>query len=299
MEIRSLRYFLAAAETENLSRASERLNVVQSALSHQIRNLEAEVGVELFVRNGRRLRLSEAGRVFAVEVRKALDAVEHARRRARQAAQGELGEIRVGFETISSRNRLVSESLFAFREGFPEVRVDLAHMPAGPLLDALASGGVDAAFLHLSAPSPEIETLAFQTTDWVLALPRSHRLAGARTIRLADLDSEPFVWRAREISPAVYDRMLATCRAAGLTPNIVQEANNDVMMINLVSVGLGVCFVVESLSAHSPDDPVVFRKVEDFSMPLELCLAWRRDNPAGPLPNLAAIVQRLSAERAA
>jgi DNA-binding transcriptional LysR family regulator len=294
MEIRTLRYFLAAAETENLSRAAERMNVVQSALSHQIRHLEAEVGAELFVRNGRKLRLSEAGRVFAKEARKVIEAVEFAKRRARQAAQGELGELRVGFETITARHRLVSEALFAFREAFPEVHVDLAHLPAGPLLEALAGGKVDAAFLHLSEASPELETLSFQTTDWVLALPRSHALAGGGPIRLADLRGEPFVWRAREISPAVYDRMLAVCQAGGLAPHIVQEANNDVMMLNLVSVGLGLCFVVESLNANAPNDPVVFRKVEDFSMPLELCLAWRRDNPAKPLPNLAAIVRRLA-----
>jgi DNA-binding transcriptional LysR family regulator len=296
MEIRSLRYFLAAAETENLTRAAARTSVVQSALSHQIRKLEEEVGAELFVRNGRRLRLSEAGKVFAVEARKVIEAVELAKRRAQQVAHGELGELKVGFETITARHRLVSEALFAFRESFPQVHVDLSHMPAGPLLQALTDGVVDAAFLHLFGPSPDLDTLSFQTTDWVLALPHNHHLARGGPIRLADLRDEPFVWRARQISPAVYDRMLGVCRAGGLAPRIVQEANNDVMMINLVSVGLGLCFVVESLASNAPSDPVVFRKVDDFSMPLELCLAWRRDNPAKTLAPLCEIVRRLLAE---
>jgi DNA-binding transcriptional LysR family regulator len=297
MEIRSLRYFLAAAETENLSRASERLNVVQSALSHQIRNLENEVGAELFIRRGRRLRLSEAGRIFADEARKVLTAVEIAKKRANQVAHGELGEIRVGFETISSRHRLVSEALFEFRETYPSVGLSLTHMTAGPLLDALSSGHVDAAFLHFWEPSDELETIAFQTTDWVLALARSHPLAAKVQISLADLRGEPFVWRARGISPRVYDRMIARCQAGGLVPNIVQEADNDVMMMNLVSVGLGICFVVESVHSHGPDDPIVFRRVEDFSMPLELCLAWRKDNASRAVPNLAMIVRKLSLAR--
>lgn len=298
MEIRSLRYFLAAAETENLSRASERLNVVQSALSHQIRNLEAEVGIELFIRRGRRLRLSEAGRTFAEEARKVLTAVELAKRRAVQVAHGELGEVRVGFETISSRHRLVSEALFAFREAYPGVGLSLTHMTAGPLLDALSGGQVDAAFLHLWEPSSDLDTIAFHTTDWVLALARSHPMASKDRISLADLRDEPFVWRAREISPKVYDRMIERCQAGGLAPNIVQEADNDVMMLNLVSVGLGVCFVVENVRSHGADDPLVFRRVEDFSMPLELCLAWRKDNTSRAVPNLAAIVSRLSAAKA-
>jgi DNA-binding transcriptional LysR family regulator len=291
VEIRALRYFLVAAETENLSRASERLNVVQSALSHQIRGLEAEIGAELFVRNGRRLKLSEAGRVFADETRKVMEAVDLAKQRARQAARGGLGEIRVGFETISSRNRIVSEAVLAFRETYPQVRMDLAHLPAGPLIEALRAGEVDAAFVHLSEPLPELDAIVFQTTDWVLALPRSHPLTRRRHVRLADLADEPFIWRARKISPGVYDRMLATCQAGGLIPDIVQEANNDVMMMNLVAVGLGLCFVVETLHSDLPDDPIVFRRVEDFSMPLELCLAWRRDNASSPLPNLVDIVR--------
>ena len=292
MEIRALRYFLAAAEMENLSRASERLNVVQSALSHQIRGLEAEIGAELFVRNGRRLRLSEAGKVFADETRKVMEAMDLAKLRAQQAARGGLGEIRVGFETISSRNRIVSEAVLAFREAWPQVRMDLAHLPAGPLIEALRAGEVDAAFVHLTEPLPELEAIVFQTTDWVLAMPRSHPLTRKRSISLADLAEEPFIWRARKISPGVYDRMLAACQAGGLIPNIVQEANNDVMMMNLVAVGLGLCFVVETLHSDLPDDPIVFRRVKDFSMPLELCLAWRRDNASSPLPNLVDIVRR-------
>jgi DNA-binding transcriptional LysR family regulator len=292
MKFDVLRNFLAVAETENISRASERLHLAQSALSRQILGLEEDVGADLFVRNGRRLRLSEAGKAFAEDVRVALASIEAAKGRARHVASGALGEIHVGFETISSRNRHVSEALLAFRETYPGVHMELTHLPAGPLLDAILSGAVDAGFVHLSSPSPELDAVVFQTTDWVVALPRSHRLAGGGPIRLADLAGEAFIWRARQISPAVYDRMLAACRAGGLEPNIVQEANNDLMMMNLVSVGFGLCFVVDSLYAQAPEDPVVFRKVEDFSMPLELCLAWRRDNPSKPLPHLIETVRR-------
>jgi DNA-binding transcriptional LysR family regulator len=299
MEIRAIRYFLAAAETENLSRASERLNIVQSALSHQIRGLENELGVELFVRHGRRIRLSPAGKVFLEDARKVVAAMDRSKLRVARAARGAVGELRVGFETISSRNRLVSEALLAFRARHPEVTLELAALTAGPLLDAVREGEVDAGFVHMLTAFPELETITFETTDWLLALPRNHRLVRKEVLWLKDLEGEPFVWRPRNVSSAVYDRLLAACRAVGFAPNIVQEAHSE-MMINLVSVGLGVCFLVENMAPlHTPGDLVVFRKVQDFSIPLELCLAWRRDNASASLPHLIDIVRRLSAAGAA
>jgi DNA-binding transcriptional LysR family regulator len=297
VDIRTLRYFIAAAETENLSRASERLNIVQSALSHQIRGLEAELGAQLFTRIGRRIQLSDVGKVFLEDARAVLQAVETARRRVVQAARGAVGELRIGFETISSRNILVSEALLAFRDGFPDVTVELAPMPAGPLLDAVRSGAVDAGFVYVSETYPELSTLTFQETDWLLVLPRNHRLVAQKTLRLKDLEGEPFVWRPRSVAPVIYDAMLSACMAGGLVPNIVQEAYNEIMMVNLVSVGLGACFLVDTVTQQWPGDVVAFRKVEDFSLPLRLCLAWRRDNDSMTLPHLVAIVEKLSGAR--
>ena len=296
MDIRAIRYFLAAAETENLSRASERLNIVQSALSHQIRGLEEELGVELFVRHGRRIRLSQMGRVFLEDARKLLADLELAKQRVARAARGALGELRVGVETISSRNRLVSRALLEFRGSFPDVSLQLSAFMGGPLREAIRAGEVDAGFVPMLAQIADLETLTFGTTDWVLALPRDHRLATKPRLLLKDLEGEPFIWRPRDVSPIVYDHLLAACRAKGFTPDIVQEAHNE-MMLSLVAVGLGVGLLVEDVAEqHASDEMVAFRKVEDFSMPLDLCLVWRKDNPSKTLPNLVEIVRGLVQE---
>jgi DNA-binding transcriptional LysR family regulator len=296
VDIRAIRYFLAAAETENLSRASERLNIVQSALSHQIRGLEDELGVELFVRHGRRIRLSQVGQVFLQDARKLMADLELAKQRVARAARGAMGELRVGFETISSRNRLVSRALLGFRETYPDVSLQLSAFMGGPLREAIRAGEVDAGFVPMLGASPDLQMISFGSTDWVLALPRDHPLAAKPRLLLSDLEGQPFIWRPRDVSPIVYDHLLGACRERGFTPHIVQEAHNE-MMLSLVSVGLGVGLLVENIAEqHASDEMVAFRKVEDFSMPLDLCLVWRRDNPSRTLPNLAAIVRGLAQE---
>jgi DNA-binding transcriptional LysR family regulator len=297
MEIRALRYFIAVAEVENVSRAAEKLNVVQSALSHQIRNLELELGISLFLRNGRRIRLSPAGRSFLDEARKIIADIAAVKRRIVHIAEGSIGEIRVGFETISARNRLVSEAFLSFRASYPKVVLDLAPMTATALLDEIQSGAVDAGFLHMDSDAKELDYIEFQKIDWVLAIPRTHRLLKQKTIKLRDLQGEPFIWRPRTVAPLLYDRMMKICLKGRLVPDVVQETYNEVMMINLVSVGLGLSLMAETVVAQWTNDLVIFRKVEDFSMPLGLRFVWRRDNNSASLIHLTDIVRRLTEVR--
>jgi DNA-binding transcriptional LysR family regulator len=291
MDVRTLRAFVAAAEAESLSRAAERLQVVQSVLSYQIRSLEDELKVELFNRQGRRLRLSPAGRVFLEEARKIIDAMSRATQRFEHAANGSAGELRIGFEAVGSRNEIVSDTLLAFRERAPNVQLQLTPLTVADILESLHGGEIDAGFVQLVRPDPALRSVCFQTIDWRLVLPRTHRLAAQPVIRLRDLEGEPFIWRPRRVSPSVYDQMLATCITGGLAPNIVQEAYNEDLIINLVSVGLGICFLVESAALYCPDNLVVFRRVEDFSMPVELSLAWRPDRLSPPLSDLVEMLR--------
>jgi DNA-binding transcriptional LysR family regulator len=292
MNIRTLRYFVVAAETENVSRASERLHVVQSALSHQISALEAHLGGRLFNRIGRRIQLSEAGKVFLNDARAVLHAVDQAKCRVAKAANGTIGELRVTFDSNVSRSILVSEILLAFRKSFPEVALRLAPMPAEQIPEAIQSGAVDAGFTYITDSRSDLNKLFLQRADWLLVMPRNHRLVPKKHLRLKDLRDEAFIWHT--VSPSIYESMMATCRAGGLTPNLVQDAQLEIMMVNLVSIGLGVCFVIDTATRRWPEDVVVVRKVENFSLPLHLCLEWQRDNESITLPHLLSIATRLA-----
>lgn len=296
MDLRALRYFMAAAETQNLSRAAERLNVVQSAVSHQIRALEDELGASLFERHGRRIRLSAIGGVFREEAKRILADVEQARHRVDRAVEGEVGTLRVGFQTVACRNRLVSESLLSFRDRHPDVELKLSPMTGAALLDGIRTGVFDAGFVHLSVEHPDLRRIHLETNDWLLALPRNHRLVARRGLKLKHLQGEPFIWLPRDIAPVLYDRMNAICHAGGLAPRIVQEAFDEVMMVNLVAVGMGLSFVIDTARGTWPEDMVVFRRVSDFSLPLPLCFVWRGDNGSAPLKRLSAVVAQLKKE---
>jgi len=290
MDLRSLRYFVAAAETENLTRAAERLHVVQSALSHQIKLLEGDLGVALFARHGRRIQLSEVGKVFLEGAHGILADVERTRQRTKRAAAGHTGVLRIGFQSVACRNQLLSTSLFGFRERFSEVELKLSPLTAAKLFDLLLEGDIDAGFLHLPRQCQELEAICFDRNDWLLALPSNHPLCAAERLRLSDLTDEPFVWLPRSVAPLLCDRMADAWASKGFSPRIVQEAFDEVMMVNLVSVGMGLCFVIDSAQGNWPNHMVTFRKVEDFSLPLEMCFCWRRDNHYPPLLRLSEIV---------
>ena len=294
MDTQTLEYFIAVAEAENLSRACERYGINQSALSYKMRSLEEELNAQLFTRRGRSLRLSPVGTVFLEDARKIVAAVAQAEARFSRAKQGAVGELRVGFETIASRNRIVSNSLLQYRESFPKVTLLLFPMTVQSVLDAIHRGNVDVGFVQMLESNPDLHAITFQRIDWHLVVPKTHRLAQAPSVRLRDLRDEPFVWRPRKVSPVVYDRMLAACLAGGLVPNVVQEVYNEDMMVNLVSVGLGICFLVETTRDQCPSTLAVFRKVEDFSMPIDLCMVYRRDNRSAALLQLLGIFQALN-----
>jgi DNA-binding transcriptional LysR family regulator len=294
LDIRTLRYFVVAAETQNLSRACERLNVVQSALSHQITGLEAKLGGQLFDRIGRRIRLSEAGKVFLEDARAILKAVESAKLRALKAANGTLGELHVSFENNSSRSILVSEVLLAFRKGFPEVTVQLAPMPAGEIPEAIRSGAIDLGFIYTTEPIDDLNSLVLQSAEWLLVMPRHHPLASKKNILLRDLSDERFIWHT--VSPAIYESIMATFHANGMLPNLIEETQHEIMMVNLLSSGVGVGFVVDATSRRWPNDVVVVRRIDDFSLPLRLSLVWRQDSESTILPHLISIATDLAAK---
>ncbi len=295
MELRHLRYFVAVAELENFHRAAERLNLVQSALSHQIRHLERELGVQLFERSRQRVRLSVMGTLFLEEARRILSDVERASERVRRAAAGHHGTLRIGFQPVVARHKEIPAAFNAFRRKFPFVELKLLPMTTTPQLEAVRSGEVDAGLLYLPADHPELASERICVDDWLLAVPRHHRLARRAKIVMSDLRDEDFLWFPRSVSVDWYDRWMERCVAAGFVPRVVQEAVEEGLILNLVAAGMGIYFVLETLKSQKPDG-VVLKKVTDFAMPMDLDLVWRRDNQS---PALARFVEVMSAQKTA
>ncbi|MFT3930177.1 MAG: LysR substrate-binding domain-containing protein [Spongiibacteraceae bacterium] len=279
MDIRRLRYFLIAAEEENLRRAAERLHIVQPALSKQIAQLEDELGCQLFTRAKQRIALTSAGRLFMADARRILADLEAAKERLQEASAGQLGTLNIGFRETAARSPLVSRSISEFRSAYPNVELRLNQMTSPAQCAALRNGELDTGFIYLSPEHDKgLEHLPIGDDRFMLALHRGNPLAKKKLLSLDDLVNQPFIWLARSRNAYYSDALLRDCHQLGFSPRVIQEADSDATALNLVAVGMGISFVV---AATSPPPDVVLKPVRELDHSLTLALAW---NPANYSP---------------
>ncbi len=249
MVLRHLRYFVAVAETENVSRAALKLHVSQPGLSRQIRDLEDELGFLLLERSPKSVRLTEAGRVFLIESIAVLRRAEAAVETARAIATGGRGELHVGYApTLTAR--ILPAALRAFQAGTPKVRVKLHDLSTEEMLAGLREGRLQLAFL-VRPRTGVLRGLRFEelTRDSLrLALAPHHALARRRVVMLADAAREPFFVYSRKDYPD-YHELLATVFAATKNkPRIADEHDGVSSLISAIETGNGVALVPESMS---------------------------------------------------
>ncbi len=292
MELRHLRYFVAAAEAESIRKASARLNVVQPALSRQIAALEEELGFALFSRAKRRIRLTPAGEAYLADARWILREVELAGERAARIASGKAGMVRLGFHETAGRSRVVSDTFRDFRRAWPDIELRPLQMTSQAQLGAIDRGDLDAGFVYLPEKLPSgFSSLPVGEHRIWLAMNEGHRLVAQEHIRVADLLGEDFVGLLRTVNPVYHDAVAAACKAAGLQPRIVQETQGEATTMNLVGVGLGLALAI-SADGASWTRGVVIRPVEDLSLVMSLGLVWK-DGVSGPTLRLIDTVRAL------
>ena len=292
MELRHLRYFVAAAEDENFNRAAERLSVSQPALSRRIGDLEAELGVTLFHRRNKHVALAQCGKFFYNDVKRILDDLDTAKRNVRNFAQGELGTLTIGLNESVARHKIVSQALQAFSSKHPKVQLRLDPIGTTSLVDAVLTGAVDAVILY-SRPQNDakLDYLELARDSFVVALPKQHPLSSKKRVTLADLRGEKFIWYRREIAPSLNDRLIAACQAGGLSIDIVQNVSSESIRLQLVSVGMGLTFITSSTADFGVPDNVVTKPVSDLTVPLELDLAWRKGHDSPLLKSFIAVIR--------
>src|SRR5262249_12733870 len=228
VELRHLRYFVAVGEEEHFGRAAERLHVVQPALTRQVRQLEEEIGCALFERLKRGVRLTEAGKSFLHEAGRLLAELGHSVDRTRLVAQGKVGRLRVGFADTATYSGKLPSILRDFRARWPDVQLELFPSSSVATGEQLREREGDVAFVYMLPTNlRELKSHRISVERYVLALPQTHPLVKRKQVRLRDLEREPFVWFPRAVAPLIYDRVLSTCHAAGVTLNIVQEVNTS------------------------------------------------------------------------
>lgn len=297
MELRHLRYFLAVAETENVRVASERLHVTQPAVSRQIQDLEDELGVQLFERLPRGLRLSRSGTAFREDVIQLMTSLGSACDRARRVASGEVGMVRVGYVEVAGWEGIVPDSFHAFRETAPKVRLEPTPLGTPEQLARLVDGTLDGGFVYQVGPLPRgISSLPLQTHGVVLAMPVGWKGRPRGAISLRHLAGAPFVFFHRATYPAYHDRLLTACAAGGLVPNVVQQGQNEAAVLSLVSAGIGVA-IVNDRNRYRPPSQVEFAEIRDLKVPLPLSFVFPEDGANPALEPMLAHLRAASAKQ--
>lgn len=286
MMIRHLPFFVVVAEEENFQRASQRLNIAQSALSRRIRDLEYELGnVPLFVRMPRGVRLTPSGRALLKEARAILDQLKEAREHAVAIMNGDEGTLRIGYSVGAVRHAFISDLLTAFRTAFPKIALKTELLTVEELQRKLRENELEAAIFYVNEPAEEFESLLIAQEHFLVAMPDDHRLAEAEAVTFSDIATEDFIWYAKMFSPTVHDRMLDEFAQRGVTPKISMESPTCDTTLQLVGAHLGLGFVPPVDPLRIPDN-VVLKPVSDFTLTWQFRMVWLRDNASPILPRL-------------
>ncbi|BAZ12699.1 transcriptional regulator LysR family protein [Calothrix sp. NIES-4071] len=273
MELRQLKYFITVAEELNFRRAAERLYMEQPPLSRQIKQLEDELGVELFERSKRGVSLTDAGTAFLDEARLTLAQAERAATSARKAVERRQQNITIGF-SICAFNRVLPEIIQEFRNNYPNAKVTLTEMSSQDQVRALLDEKIDIGFIHPPVELQEIEILTLLCEPLVVALPCNHPLTEQETISFAALAKEPFIICPQHVKPDLYAQIISACQKTGFTPNIVQEASPPEVMLSFVESGMGISLVAAGAEIRHKVS-VVYRPLDGAPM-LEIAAVWRK-----------------------
>ena len=221
-ELRHLVYFREVARRLHFRKAAEALAIAQPALSRQIAQLEAALGVRLLNRSSRRVELTPAGAALVERIEPVLAALVRVPADLRAVAEGRVGRLRVAFTGLAMAT-VLPDILRGFHRQFPEIRLELNESPTVLQVAALQAGEIDCGFFHPDGPTPGIETtLLLRERNGVL-LPADHPLRAKKSVRLKDLGGTPFVLFPRANNPGFYDRVLAAFASSGVAPRIAEE----------------------------------------------------------------------------
>lgn len=249
MELRQLKYFIAVAEELHFRKAAERLHMSQPPLSEQIRHLEDELGTRLLVRDRTRgVQLTVSGAALLTEARRILSQVEQTIELVRRAERGEVGTLRISLAPAMAYG-IVPQILNRFRKAMPDISLQLSEMLTPIQENALLAGSLDLGFCYGNLQSDRLESEPIYRERLILAMPDSHPKAGTAHVDLATLKDERFITIPRSVSPGLYDLIAQTCRDAGFSPAVTQEATQFQTAVSFVAVGMGVALIPSSMAA--------------------------------------------------
>lgn len=291
MELRHLRYFLAVAEELHFGRAAARIHIAQPPLSQQIKQLEREIGVQLFKRTKRSVELTEAGKVFQREAYAVLGRLEKGVLKTQLANRGEAGWLGIGF--LSSINYDVLPNVIRkFRNQYPNIELFLQEMPDAEQSQALLEKRIHVGFTRFPVANKELNYEVILRENLVAALPSAHPFAKKDILKFADLADEPFIMFSQN-NPSVYaDFMLRLCAEVGFQPRVVQKVGEIQTALGLVAAEIGI-ILVPSSTQNLKREGVVYRALTNPAPTIKMVMQYRKDEVSPVFSRFLEIVHSL------
>ena len=310
MELRHLRYFIAAAEEQHFSRAADRLCVTRPAVSRMISDLEEELGTQLFERSAHRIKLTAAGAVMLERLRGVMKELTLTLELTKRVGSGKSGILNIGHGSSTLHHPLFRASIKQVNDEFPDVALSFFEGTHVDQLNALRDGTLHVSFTHspisesvpkrrsrnFSIPTDdesEFVRLPIQTGRLAVALASSHPLAARKNLKLSDLANEAFINVPLSSTSPSSGKIAALCMEAGFEARVAQEVKNTEAQLNLVAAGIGIGLLVTLPTSRYPDDIKVMplqgvKLMTKFEL---LCLKSRQSEPV--IKQFANIVRRL------
>jgi DNA-binding transcriptional LysR family regulator len=290
MELRHLRYFVAVAEDLNFTKAASKLHLAQPSLTRQIHNLEDEIGVRLLNRSKSQVTLTEEGRSFLADARRILALASESILSVQRLSRGETGQLNIAYLPNFDFG-LLPETLGLFRQAFPHVALNLFDMTPAEQFRALEARKIDLGFVGLCPPggAGNLQWESIGRDKIVVVVPLKHPLVRERRIKLAQLETMFFVGMSEKTYPGSREWLNETCRLAGFTPRVLQDAEVEPALMNFVAEGLGVTLAREHMR-KLPHPGVVFRPLVP-PVTSDYFIAWNRNNDSRGLQQYIQIVK--------
>jgi DNA-binding transcriptional LysR family regulator len=290
IELRQLRYVVAAADEKSFRRAAEGMRLRQSTLSRRIRDLEAHLGVGLFERSRAGVRPTRAGAEFIRIARHVMDEVDRMAAAATAAGRGEAGRLVVGFYTSLSAGNL-RLALQDFKQAKKEVEIVTVEGARTRLFSGLSNGAIDIVIVTGDSGNSRFDSLPLWSERVIVALPESHPLAKNEIVYWTDLRGETFLLSQRDPGPEIQDILVSKLAAPGDRPQVVRHDASGENIKSLVGAGFGVSLMCEA-SIGGKFSGVVYREARDGNGPTSISYAAHRDRDNGN-PALAGFVRLL------
>ena len=287
----SLIQTLAVAEYLNFRHAANALGVAQSSVSARVKALETDLGVLLFERHARGVRLTEAGRHFVERVAAGVDQLDHAVKVAGMAGSGQCGRLRIGIPALIPRSFL-AELIGQYRENHPGIEVEITEGTARDAVMQLRADRLDVAFVAGKLELPDCHTRPIWTESLVAVLPEGHRLAGQSAITWADLVGETFLVRYGGTGPQVHDHIVLRLAGRWPAPSILRFDVERGTLLSMVGQGFGIT-IVGAATALLPTTGVIFLPLADEPEPVAFTAVWSPFNRSATLRNLLALASEM------